>query len=85
MVSAYVHYLGLGVANLINIFFPEVIGLSGGVANQQETLLVPLRAEVEAQVFGCPYAQKKTRIVCCTLGYRAGMIGAAMLAKQEVH
>ena len=32
----YIHHLAVGVANLINIFFPEVIGLSGGVANQGE-------------------------------------------------
>ena len=83
VVAQYVHYLSLGVANLINIFFPEVIGLSGGVANQGENLLIPLRAEVENQVFGHDYAVKKTRIVCCTLGYRAGVIGAALLARKN--
>ena len=44
MVDSYVHYLAVGVANMINIFFPEVVGLSGGVANQGENLLKPLRA-----------------------------------------
>ena len=83
VVARYVHYLGLGVANLINIFFPEVIGLSGGVANQGENLLVPLRAEVENQVFGSAYASKHTKLVCCTLGYRAGVIGAALLARKN--
>lgn len=83
VVAQYVHYLGAGVANLINIFFPEVIGLSGGVANQGENLLAPLRAEVEPQVFGQAYAVKKTKIVCCTLGYRAGVIGAALLARHN--
>ena len=39
-----------GVANMINIFFPEVIGLSGGVANQGENLLAPLRAAVGPMV-----------------------------------
>ncbi len=34
VVEQYIHYLAVGVANMINIFFPEVIGLSGGVANQ---------------------------------------------------
>lgn len=33
VVEQYIHYLAVGVANMINIFFPEVIGLSGGVAN----------------------------------------------------
>ena len=71
------------MANLINIFFPEVIGLSGGVANQGETLLAPLRADVEPMVFGNAFAKKHTRITTCTLGYRVGVIGAALLAKQE--
>lgn len=83
VVDRYTRYLAVGVANLINIFFPEVIGLSGGVANQGENLLAPLRAAVEPMVFGNAFAKKHTRITTCTLGYRAGVIGAALLAKQE--
>ena len=81
--DTYTHYLAVGIANIINIFFPEVIGLSGGVANQGENLLVPLRAAVEPMVFGSTFAKKKTRITTCTLGYRAGVIGAALLAKER--
>ena len=81
MVDSYVHYLAVGVDNMINIFFPEVVGLSGGVANQGENLLKPLRAVVEPMVFGHEFAKKHTRITTCTLGYRAGVIGAALLAK----
>ena len=47
VVDQYIHCLALGTANLINIFFPEVVGFSGGVANQGEALLEPLRREVE--------------------------------------
>lgn len=83
VVEQYIHYLAVGVANMINIFFPEVIGLSGGVANQGENLLAPLRAAVGPMVFGNAYAQKHTRITICTLGYRAGVIGAALLAKNQ--
>lgn len=83
VVDNYIHYLAVGVANLINIFFPEVIGLSGGVANQGENLLRPLSAAVEPMTFGHSFAKKHTRITACTLGYRAGVIGAALLAKQE--
>ena len=81
--AQYIHYLAVGVANLINVFFPEVVGLSGGVANQGEALLVPLRREVESLVFGHDFAQKETRIVACSLGYQAGVIGAALLAREE--
>ena len=81
--AQYIHSLAVGIANLINIFFPEVVGLSGGVANQGEALLVPLRREVESLVFGHNFAQKKTRIVTCSLGYQAGVIGAALLTREE--
>ena len=64
-------------------FFPEVIALSGGVANQGDALLVPLRERVRALSYGSRYAVRHTRIELCTLGYRAGVIGAALLAKQS--
>ena len=82
VVDTYVHYLAIGVTNVINIFFPEVVALSGGVANQGETLLAPLREEVLRTEYGSPYAKKHARIVNCTLGYRAGVIGAALLARE---
>ncbi len=83
VVNAYVHHLALGVGNIINILFPEVIGLTGGVANQGETLLKPLREEVRQHVYGIKYGVKMPRIVNCTLGYRAGLTGAAALAAQH--
>ena len=81
VVDTYLHWLAVGVANVINIFFPEVVGLSGGVANQGEALFAPLRAAVEPMVFGAAFAARRTRIAGCTLGYRAGVIGAALLAR----
>ena len=78
-VDRYLDDLACGVANIVNIFFPEVIALSGGVANQGDTLLVPLRERVRALSYGSRYAVRHTRIELCTLGYRAGVIGAALL------
>ena len=83
VVERYVHYLSVGVANLINLFYPQVIALSGGVANQGEALLAPLREAVAPQVYGGQYLDRHTRLVQCTLGYRAGVIGAAMAARQD--
>ena len=79
VVDDYIHYLAVGFANLINMFFPQVIGLSGGVANQGENLLRPLRTAVQPMIFGDKYAKKHTALTTCTLGYRAGVIGAALL------
>ena len=83
VVDRYLDDLACGVANIVNIFFPEVIALSGGVANQGDALLVPLRERVRTLSYGSRYAVRHTRIELCTLGYRAGVIGAALLAKQS--
>lgn len=83
VVAQYIDDLACGTANLVNIFFPEVIAFSGGVANQGEALLTPLRKKVRELSFGSAYAAKHTRIETCTLGYRAGVIGAALLAKSR--
>ena len=79
VVERYIHYLSVGIANVINCFYPEVVALSGGIANQGEALLAPLREAVAPQVYGNQYLQTHTRILGCTLGYHAGIIGAAML------
>lgn len=83
VVREYIHYLSLGIGNIINIFFPEVVAISGGIANQGENLLVPLRQAVARQEYGAAYTEKHPRIVCCTLGNDAGVIGAALFAGQD--
>ena len=82
IVEDYIERLACGLTNLVNIFFPEVLALSGGVANQGEALLAPLRERVRERSFGSRYAVSHTRIERCTLGYRAGVIGAAMLVRK---
>ena len=86
VVDEYIDYLAEGLANIINIFFPEVIGLSGGISKEGENLLAPLRSVVYSRVYGGD-ADIKTRITQCTLGHQAGLVGAAMLGKQwmEAH
>ena len=81
VVENYIEHLACGLTDLVNIFFPEVLALSGGVANQGDALLLPLRRKVRERSFGSRYAVSHTRIELCTLGYRAGVIGAAMLAR----
>ena len=82
VVREYVKYLAAGVTNVVNIFFPEIVAFSGGVANQGEALLKPLREEVRRQEFGGAYVKKHAKLVQCTLGYQSGIIGAALLAAQ---
>lgn len=82
VVREYIKFLAAGVTNVVNIFFPEIVAFSGGVANQGEALLAPLREEVRRQEFGGAYVKRHAKLVQCTLGYQSGIIGAALLAKQ---
>lgn len=75
-------FLGTGLANLLNIFNPEVAVLAGGVAQAGEALFEPLRAEVRRRAF--KPAVDACRIVPGTLGGNAGVIGAvAMFAERH--
>ncbi|MBQ9419161.1 MAG: ROK family protein [Synergistaceae bacterium] len=75
VIDEYLEYLACGLANLINGLQPEVVSIGGGIAKQGESLLAPLRVKVEREVFK---GIKLPKIVSCTLGYKAGLIGAAM-------
>lgn len=80
VVDNYLHYLSEGVANLINIFAPEAIILGGGVCNEGDALLVPLKEQVIAKCYGGDLIHHAD-ISIASLGNDAGLIGAAMLFK----
>lgn len=68
-------YLGVGVANLINILNPEVVVICGGVTQAGDRLFTPLRREVNRRAFRP--AVRACRIVPGALPGTAGVIGAA--------
>lgn len=74
----YVKYLACGIANTINIFQPDILCIGGGVCNEGDTLLLPLKKQVAEQIYSKNSA-RNTEIVICSLGNEAGIIGAAML------
>lgn len=78
LIDEYIEYLACGLVNLVNGLQPEVISLGGGIAKQGERILGPLREKMEREVFG---GFVMPRVVCCTLGYKAGLIGAAMAGR----
>jgi glucokinase len=69
-------YIGLGLANLITIFAPEVIVLGGGVMNSADLFLDRVRQVVRETATQVPFA--KTRIVSASLGPDTALAGAAM-------
>ena len=80
VVEKYMGYLACGMANIINTFQPEILCVGGGVGNEKENLLGPVRKLVEAQVYSI-HAKKQTRICAAELGNDAGIIGAALLTE----
>ena len=67
-------FLGTGLANLLNIFNPDVVVIAGGVTQAGEALFGPLRAEVRRRAF--KPAVDACRIVPGTLPGTAGVVGA---------
>jgi glucokinase len=67
-------FLGIGVANFLNIFNPEVVVIAGGVTQAGEALFEPLRAEARRRAFAP--AVDACRIVPGALHGNAGVVGA---------
>lgn len=76
----YVKYLACGITNVINTFQPEILCIGGGVCNEGDTLMIPLKKAVKEQIYS-KNSEKNTEIAVCSLGNDAGIIGAAMLFK----
>jgi glucokinase len=68
-------FLGVGIANLLNVFNPEVVVVCGGVTLAGDRLFDPLRREVARRAF--KPAVSVCRIVPCELSGTAGVYGAA--------
>jgi glucokinase len=78
VVDEYIGYLACGLTNLVNIFQPEFIAIGGGICNEGETLLAPLREQVSKGDYNM-VMPKKCAIRTAALGNDAGIIGAAGL------
>ena len=78
VVDTYMAYLATGTANIINIFQPQIMCFGGGVANEKENLLAPLRQLISGEVYSRS-ADTTTQLKSAILGNDAGIIGAALL------
>ena len=69
------YYLGLGVANLINLFVPEMIVLGGSLMKSAALFLDGIRKVIRQGCRFVPY--EKTELALASLGEEANLIGAA--------
>lgn len=78
VVNTYIRYVAAGTTDIVNALQPEMICFGGGISNEGETLLEPLRKIVESERY-TKYSEIQTQICKATLGNDAGIIGAALL------
>ena len=74
--------LGIGIANLINIFNPEMVVIGGGVRDAWDLFIDATRDEIRRRAF--EYPAERTKILPSVLGDDAGMVGAAAVALQKI-
>lgn len=83
VVENYENNLVCGLVNLANIFRPDVIMLGGGISNQGDNLTKPVQKKFDEELFaeglGVPVP-----IVKASLGNKAGVLGAAAYAMDEI-
>jgi glucokinase len=74
-VETEAYYLGLGLANLINLFTPDAIVLSGSVMKSADLLMGRMRTLIRN---GCRFVPAdKTELALASLGDDTNLIGAA--------
>jgi glucokinase len=73
-------WLGVGVANLVAAFDPEVVVVGGGVSAAGDRLLGPARAALARSLVGAGH-REVPEVVRARFGPEAGAVGAADLAR----
>lgn len=79
VLDTYLESLSDGLANVINMYDPEILVLGGGLSEFEEDFLYKLKAKIVAKIYN-----KKTydfNIKIAELKNNAGIIGASMLEK----
>jgi len=76
------HYLGIGMANLVNLFNPQLIVIGGGLTNIGEMLFGPVQRAIDRRAL--PTLAQGVRVVRAELGDNAGVLGAAAVALAQI-
>jgi len=76
------YYVGVGLANLINIFNPELIVIGGGLSNIGDMLLEPAYKAAGERAYRAAF--DSVRFARAELGRNSGVIGAAAYAFREI-
>ncbi len=75
-------YLGIAIANMLNLLNPEKVIIGGGVSKAGELLLAPLKETVSKRALEVPLSV--AQIELSSLGNQAGAIGATVLVLRNL-
>ena len=82
LLDALGRWLGIGISNFVNVFEPEHFVIGGGLSAAGDLFLD--RAKEEAGSRALPALFERVRVSLAKAGNDAGMIGAGLLAAQEL-
>lgn len=75
-------WLGIGISNFVNIFEPEHLVIGGGLSAAADLFLDGARQEAQSRAL--PALFERVRVSVAKAGNEAGVIGAGLLAAQEL-
>jgi N-acetylglucosamine repressor len=78
MLESRAYYLGIALANLINLFNPDLILLGGIFSRGEDLFIPPVTRTIQQMAFGG--MGKQVRLQATSFGWKAGVVGAAALA-----
>ncbi len=76
------NYLGIGVANLVNLFNPQLIVIGGGLTHIGEELFELVRNAIVRHAF--PRPAQTARVTRAKLGEHVGILGTAAVAQTRI-
>ena len=76
------YYIGIAVANAINILNPDKVVIGGGIAQAGDLLFGPIRRTVEVNALYAPL--QAVEVVPAELGDDAGVLGGAAMVLQRM-
>lgn len=79
VLASFGDWLGLGLANLVNVLDSEIVVVGGGVSEEADLFLDHARQRLRALALGGEH-RPRVPLVAARLGERAGAVGAALLA-----
>lgn len=76
LVAEEADWLGIGIANLLHLYSPQIVVVGGGVSNGFDLLEEGINARIRRNAMP---AFRAAKIVAATLGDNSGLLGAAAL------